>query len=63
MRTRSVAVASRASSSVQQPAHGQEPHCSVAKDTAHVDVSGRTNCAEFENPNTLLRTYTVPALC
>ena len=49
----------RASSSVQQPAHNQNPYYSIAKDTAHVNVSGRTHSPEFENPNTLLRPYSV----
>ena len=49
MRTRYVALDNRASSSVQRPAYGQEPHCCVAKDTAHVDMSGRTHSWSCES--------------
>ena len=55
MRTRNVAVESGTSSSVQQPAHGQEPYHPAAKETAHVNVSGHRNCGDVEDPSTLLR--------
>ena len=41
---RNVVVESRAYSSAQQPAHGQEPYYYSTKDTARADVSSQTNC-------------------